>query len=191
MAHQEVVTAQVTISNAIASGAGFAVTHGTGWSCYVPATIMYKVDAKVGDVMHAHVIKNPKQQSRSSAPYMVVFLDRGEQGTLPLDPYTGTDAMAAGQAAGIGDAEAFVREQMTDGGVWTGAQLTTEFLHQVPVDDADIKSIRNAVHRTLRKMFNAGECSKWVFYKQANQAKASREWFSCYPETVDVAEFDD
>lgn len=187
MDRQDTITAHVTVTAVIDTGAAFAVRHGTGDSCYIPATVVASSGAKAGDVANAHLIVNPTDRVRERTPYMVTFLDLGSQGQLPLStpvPESGAKPSLAEQA------RQFTLNTMRDGGVWTGALMFEEFMGD-GADRASHIEVYNTIARTLRKMFADGDCAKWVLYRTANQTKASKEWFGCYPEHVDVAEFED
>lgn len=185
MNRQETITAHVTIANVIDTGAAFAVRHGTGESCYIPATVMFSSGAKAGDVANAHLIVNPTDRVRDRTPYMITFLDLGSQGELPLEHPAPVPELSL-----VERARHFTINTMKEGGVWTGATMFDEFMGN-GADRASHLEVYNTIARTLRKMFADGECAKWVMYRTASQTKASKEWFGCYPNRVDVDEFDE
>jgi hypothetical protein len=49
----------------------------------------------------------------------------------------------------------------------------------------------NAVGHTLRAMFNNDDCAKYVFYRKGSQSRASKEFFLCYPNNVELVEYED
>jgi hypothetical protein len=40
-------------------------------------------------------------------------------------------------------------------------------------------------------MFNNDDCAKYVFYRKGSQSRASKEFFLCYPNNVELVEYED
>lgn len=178
----------ITITNTIQSGAAFAIKHGTGESCYIPATVMYTTGAKPGDVVEAVLVTNPNDEVRERTPYMVRFI-KSQQLELPLtqpEPITPVP-----KPFNRDEVEAHVRTAMKSGGVWTVLTMFQDYMGDDEVGREDNLQAYNAVSATLRKMFDNDECAKWSMWSKGSQSKPGREWFSCYPQNVEVAEWED
>lgn len=173
---------KVTVTNTIPSGAAFAVKHGTGESCYIPASLTFTTKVQPGDIVDAILIENPNEDVKNRTPYMVRFIKPDVARTASAPVAMGFDA--AGCAA-------HVRERMLEGGVWTVASMFSDYMDDPDAQRTDNQQAYTAVSNTLRKMFNDGECAKWAMWAKASQTKPSREWFSCYPNKVDVDEWSD
>lgn len=178
----------ITITNTIQSGAAFAIKHGTGESCYIPATVMFTTGAKPGSVVEAVLVDNPNDEVRDRTPYMVRFI-KPEQMDLPLtqpEPITPVT-----KAFDRDEVEKHVRMVMKEGGVWTVLTMFQDYMGDDEAVREDNVQAYNAVSSTLRKMFENDECAKWSMWTKASQTKAGRDWFSCYPQNVEVAEWED
>lgn len=174
--------ATVTVTNTSQAGSGFAIMHETGVGCFIPANIMNATGAVPGNVMYATLTENPATHAHDRTPYMVTSMEP-IQLNLPLGIPDKGETVAE-------RAEAFTRATMKAGGVWT---ISTMFNALEGADASRTENLEsyNAISKTLRGMFNNGECSKWVLYRSSSQTKASKEWFGCFPDRVDVDEFAD
>ena len=188
----------VTITNSIPSGAAFAVKHGTGDSCYIPAVVMFASNARPGDVVEAVLVDNPNPDACDRTPYMARYIrpvqlemaletlvpepePESESEPEPEPEPTFSRAMVAAR----------VREIMKEGGVFTTLTMFQFYLDDDGATREDNLQVYNAVSATLRKMFDNDECAKWSMWGRKSQVRASREWFSCYPQNVEVAEWED
>lgn len=177
----------ITVTNEIATGAAFGIKHGTGESCFIPASIMFTTKLRPGDTAEAVLIPNPNELVAHRTPHMVRF----------VKPRTDTQTPPAPQPVKMvpvfnpAEVEKFVRDHMKAGGVWTVSSLFEDYLKDPEAVREDHPQAYNAVSNTLRKMFDNDECAKWSMWTKASQSKPGREWFSCYPNKADVAEWED
>lgn len=173
----------VTITNFIVSGAAFGVKHGTGESCFIPASIMSTTGFREGDTVEAILIRNPNSLVVERTPYMVRFIK-------PKEPAAKVEPVAAPEPVfNPAEVEQFVRQRMKEGGVWTVASMFEEFMQDPEATRTDNLPAYNTISHTLRKMFDNDECAKWSMWTKASQSKPGREWFSCYPNRADVDEW--
>lgn len=193
---------QVTITNIVQSGAGFAIKHGTGESCYIPQSVVYASGVVPGDVVTAALVTNPHEDNRSRTPYLVVFVERGETTVTPVqmemdlgendnafsEALKGFDPKPKHTTAG---AKEFTRKTMLEGGVWTNLEMFREYVEDDTATRDDNPQVYGAIGTALRTMFEADECAKWSMWRKGSQSRAGRDWFSCYPQFVEVAEFED
>jgi hypothetical protein len=181
----------VTVTNIITSGSAFAVKHKTGESCFVPASIMYTANLKAGDTVEALLIRNPNEMVVHRTPYMVRFVKSPAPTIADVAPpiVAPVAPVAPKPAFDPAEVEAFVRQRMKGGGVWTVATMFEEYMGNPQATRMDNLPAYNAVSYSLRKMFDNDECAKWSMWTKASQAKVGREWFSCYPNRVDVDEW--
>lgn len=192
------VKASVTITNLVASGAGFAVRHGTGESCYIPQTVIHAAGARAGAVVEAMLVENPHEDNRHRTPYLVTYIhptkvtspvqlemDLGERDTALSEQLKDWAPKHT-----IEGAKKFTRETMLEGGVWTNTELFHEYMGEGADREANLP-IYSAIGNTLRAMFQSDECAKWTLWRKASQKKASKDYYSCYPDSVEVAEFED
>lgn len=191
---------QVTITNIVQSGAGFAIKHGTGESCYIPQSVVYASGVVPGDVVTAALVTNPHEDNRSRTPYLVVFVERGETTVTPvqMEMDLGENDNAFSDALKdwepkytVDGAKTFTRKTMLEGGVWTNLDMFREYVEDDTATRDDNLPVYNAIGRTMREMFQNDECAKWSMWRKGSQSKSGRDWFSCYPQFVEVAEFED
>ena len=196
----EIDYATITITNAIPSGAAFGVKHGTGESCYLPATVMFMSGAKPGDVAEVILIENPNDEVRARTPYMVRYVKPAMFNPvfsgLPLvaqafPPSVVAQTPAPEPAPMLEDVTKYVRATMLKGGVWTVSSLYRGFLKNEDATRTDNLQVYNWVSYAVRTMFDNDECAKWSMWTKKSQSKPGRDWFSCYPQSVDVAEWEE
>lgn len=180
----------VTITNSIPSGAAFAIKHGTGDACYIPATVMFTSNAKPGDVVEALLVDNPNDEVRDRTPYMARYI-KAMQLELPLPNPAPAPITPQTPAFNRTEVEAHVRMAMKEGGVWTTLTMFRDYMLDEDAVREDNVQAYNAVSTALRKMFDEDECAKWSMWSRKSQTKVGREWFSCYPQNVEVAEWED
>ena len=176
----------LTITNIIASGSGFAVSLDSGASCFVPPRVMQACGAQIGETVEAMVIDNPTVDMANRTPFMATYVKPADTTrSEPADTYTLSTASPS-------DAAKFTRDVMREGGVWTVALMMEEYVSEHPDLTAEEKAYAyTTISNTLRAMFRAEQCSKWAMWGKASQPKPSREWFSCHPKDVDVVELED
>lgn len=173
----------LTINNAIPSGAAFGYEQTTGASCFIPASVMFNTGAQIGDTVEALLIENPNLVARARTPYMVQQLQTSSRHASPT--VTPRPAPIVTPTSNTADLAEFVEDRMQDGGVWTVAELLSEY--GAAPDDTRAQHI---VASVLRSMFAHKECSTWVMYTNGDATVAAKEWFSCFPNNVDVAEWE-
>lgn len=173
----------ITITNTISTGSAFAVKHGTGESCFVPASIMFTTGLKPGDTVEALLITNPNEVVVHRTPFMVRFVKTDEPIAVKAPPVKLEPVFDPAEV------EAFVRQRMKEGGVWTVSSMFTGYMQDEEAERADNLPAYNTISNTFRKMFDNDECAKWSMWTKASQSKPGREWFSCHPTRVDVDEW--
>lgn len=175
----------VVIANVLTSGAAFACRMDDGINCYVPVNVANSVNAQIGDQLVAMVVPNRYADKIDRTPWLVVHLSVPEQGTLPL-PEVVVPPKPVVPVLSVYDR---VAAAMKAGGVWTVASMFAD-LFPDGTREGDTQDY-SAVSTALRKMFEEGRCAKFSMWKNSNQSKASREWFTCYPEKADVDEWEE
>jgi len=162
--------ASLTITNLIESGAAFAIRHGSGDTCYIPASVAFTSGLKAGDVVTAALVPNPNDLARERTPFMARYVaplakEDGAQGTAPID---------------------FIRLALKEGGVWTPEMMLAHFKgsHDDPITIDDVR-------RLLGSLFQEGACARFTMLRGPRQLTPSREWFTAYPDRADVDEFDE
>ena len=186
---QDVYT-PLTVTNLIVSGAAFAIKHGTGESCYIPAGVMFSSGVKPGAVIEGILVENPNDEVRDRTPYMVRFIKPVDPIQLELELLAPAPAPTA-PVFNREQVNEYVRATMLDGGVWTVLTLFRDYMDSNTVTREDDPQTYNAISTMMRKMHDNDECAKWSLWTKGSQSKPGREWFSCYPHSVDVAEFAD
>lgn len=211
----------ITITNEIHTGAAFGILHGTGRNCYIPSSVIHASRCRPGDVVDAVLVENPNPDPdiRNRTPYMVRFIkppvgetppaapQRPVQLELPLEPETpsqlareiiaklGGEAPAPAPVPSLKErATKHVEATMAAGGVWRFATMFADFMRAEGKPGADRARHMDeywAVAHAMRHVFDTDRCAKWTLYSKASNQKASKEWYSCHPHTIDVAEFED
>lgn len=175
----------VVIANVLSSGAAFACRMDDGVNCYVPVNVSNSVNAKIGDQFIAMIVPNRYTDKLDRTPWLVVHLAVPEQGALPL-PVPPAPPKPVTPVLSVYDR---VTATMKAGGVWTVATMFEE-LFPDGTREGNLQDY-NAVSSALRKMFEEGNCAKFAMWRTSGQSKASREWFTCYPEKADVDEWEE
>lgn len=176
----------ITVVNVIPTGAAFGVHHATGANCYIPASVLGE-GVIAGDVVDALLVNNPNPDAVERTPYMARFVKRPDTAAAqPIEP-----AKPEAPAFNRAEVEAHVRMAMKEGGVWTTLTMFRDYMLDEDAVREDNVQAYNAVSTALRKMFDDDECAKWSMWSRKSQTKVGREWFSCYPQNVEVAEWED
>jgi hypothetical protein len=141
-----------------------ATTTAPAEAVFIPSKISRLLGLVVGQEVEALLVPNTMQPERT--PWLAARIEVPE--------LTGSIAEQ-------------VQSVMRDGGVWTLADMFEELFP----GEARATSLTeyNAVSAALRGMFTRGDCAKFQLWRLPNQTKASREWFTCYPEKADVDEW--
>lgn len=174
------IKASITVTNTIESGAAFAIKHGTGETCYIPASVSYTSKVKPGAVRDAILIPNPNVDARDRTPYMVRYIppDQNDTPPKPAPAYDPSEVVA------------YTKRVLRAGGVWTADQIVTDYTKGAAPDSPDYRAVRVAALTTMRKMFDEADCTKWVRF-EPGKTVPSTEWYACHPENVDVDEWVD
>ena len=184
----------ITVVNIIHTGAAFGVHHGTGANCYIPASVLGE-HVVAGDEVSALLVDNPNPDARDRTPYMARFVRRPDDSPFAaIKPTPAPEPEPEPESTPVfnrGDVEAHVRREMKAGGVWTTLAMFRDYLDDDEATRDDNLQAYNAVSTTLRKMFDDDECAKWSMWTRKSQTKVGREWFSCHPKNVEVAEWED
>lgn len=176
---------RITIVNTLHTGAAFGVLYDTGDNCYVPASVLGASQA--GDECDALLVDNPNVDARDRTPYMVRFIKRDAPAPVTYAP----TPEPAKPVFDREEVEKHVRMVMKEGGVWTVLTMFQDYMGDDEAVREDNVQAYNTVSTTLRKMFENDECAKWSMWTKASQSKSGRDWFSCYPQNVEVAEWED
>ena len=186
------IVASATVTNVIPNGAGFAIKHGTGETCYIPAGVVKSASICAGQVIEAQMVINPMEDNRGRTPYLVTYVPSREPFQMELPLYA-PDQAAPVADNGFNRAEvcAHVRTVMQEGGVWSTLTMFQDYMGDDEAKRDDDLLVYNAVSATLRKMFDEDACAKWSMWTRKSQARPGREWFSCHPKNVEVAEWED
>jgi hypothetical protein len=171
-------SATLTVTNVIESGAAFAVKHGSGETCYIPATVAFTSGAKAGDVITAVLVENPNETARERTPYMARYVTPKDK---PVDPFQAMlDNWDKKQPID------FIRDTLKEGGVWTTESMF-DLVRLMHDDQITIDTVR----RMLGALFQEGACARFTMVKGPRQLTPSREWFTAHPDRADVDEFDE
>lgn len=160
----------LTITNLIESGAAFGIKHGTGDTCYIPASVAFTSGLQAGDVVKAALVPNPNELARDRTPFMARYV-----APQPAESAAGGDAPID-----------FIRDTLKNGGVWTSETMFVHFKEH-KTDAITVDTAR----RALDTLFNEGACARFTMVKGPRQLTPSREWFTAYPELADVDEYDE
>lgn len=174
----------ITVTNILESTVGFATYLDTMETCYVPSSVITSGRLEVGKTYHARLTANKNVIKKDRTPWLVTYASSNapmEQLELDLTMLPPTIPLTK--------VEEDVRAMMLAGGVWTTGSMFAELYPKLT--RVSHPSEYNKVSHVLRAMFRDDECTKWMKWASSQQTKPSAEWFSCFPETVDVAEFAD
>jgi len=175
----------LTINNAIPSGAAFGYDQITGASCFIPASVMFSTGAQIGEMVEVLLIDNPNLAARARTPYMVQHLRKASRQASPiLTPRTAPIVTPTRPPTDLAE---FVRTCLHSGGVWTITDILAEADVSVSSEDPRAQYI---ISSTLRTMFANNECAMWTMYTNGDATIPQRTWFSCFPQNVDVAEWE-
>ena len=178
----------LTINNAIPSGAAFGYDQITGASCFIPANVMFNTGAQIGETVEALLIDNPNLAARARTPYMVQHLRQSSRQASPI--LTPRPAPIVTPTSNKADLEQFVIDTMRNGGVWTVGALLDEYREDPRALRIGIEQETSTVAATLYTMFTDRDCAKWVLYTNGSHSTPQKEWFSCYPNNVEVDEWE-
>ena len=188
-------TANIVVANILPSGPAFAVRLDDGANCYIPVNVARSVSLTVGIELEAKLVANRYPDKADRTPWLAVHITpattkapaaavRPVQYAMPFDEFD----EAAPKGAPMVSTYDKVRAVLKEGGVWTLAAMFEEVFPGKTRGDG--LQDYNAVSAAMRKMFADHECSKFSFWRSAEQVKPGREWFTCYPDRADVDEWE-
>lgn len=166
----------------IESGCAFAVCIEDGTQVFIPSAVSLAAGVSAGDTLTANIIPNIGHEDKT--PWFAYHVQ-----CVDVKPASSIGAEPAPEEEDEPNPRLFTYELLTGGGVWTAASAFDAYMGREDADRHEDITAYNAIGNELRRMFAAGECSKWVLWRDAKQSRASKEWFSCYPERADVDEF--
>ena len=169
----------------IESGCAFAVCIEDGTQVFIPSAVSLAAGVCAGDTLTASIIPNIGHEDKT--PWFAYHVKRTEvtsASSIGAEP-----APEEPEEEDEPDPRLFTYELLTGGGVWTAAKVFDEYMGHDNADRHEDITAYTTIGNELRRMFTAGECSKWVLWRDAKQSRASKEWFSCYPERADVDEY--
>jgi hypothetical protein len=170
----------IQITHILPTGTCFGVTQDKPQdkpveSVFIPGTVARDLGLVVGQAVEALLVPNSHQPERT--PWLAAKIDL-------VPPAASTPTTPPAAELSIADR---VHEVMRDGGVWTVATMFEELFPGAD-KSAGIKDY-NAISTALRSMFARNHCAKFQLWRSPDQSKPGREWFTCYPEKADVAEW--
>lgn len=187
----------VIVANVLPSGAAFAVRMDNGDNCYVPVTVAAAAKVVVGTETIARLVPNRFPDKADRTPWLAVHMSpaletttstppvRPVQYAMPFSEFE-LDEQPQPALPTVADR---VRAVMQEGGAWTVGSMFEELFPGKTRGDG--LSDYNAVSTALRKLFADGLCAKYSMWRTSEQSKPSREWFTCHPDRVDVAEWEE
>lgn len=189
------VEAPVVIANILPSGSAFAVRIDNGENCYIPVNVALSVKVSVGMELVAKLVPNRFPDKAERTPWMTVFMAPSttpSKAAVPVQyamPFDQFDIRPAAPTPPAPTTAERVKRLMRGGGVWTVSTLFRELFPGKVREDSSVGY--NTISSTVRAMYAKGECAKFQLWRQAEQTKPSREWFTCYPDKADVDEWEE
>ena len=191
--NQETATTTLTVTNRTINESCFGIEIGTGFGVFIPASISIRANLSAGDLLTADVIPNPVESNRERTPFMAVHVAPwvATSATFSASAISATSATSATQEPeawdpfeGISAEEAreFTQKLMLAGDCWNNRDVFCELMNNPKAVREDNTVAYNAIGHEMRRIFNAGKCSKFVLFRKSSQTKASAEWFTCYPD---------
>ena len=191
--NQETTTTTLTVTNRTINESCFGIEIGSGFTVYIPASISIRANLSAGDLLTADVIPNPVEGNRERTPYMAVNVAPwvATSATSATPATSATSATPATQEPeawdpfeGISAEEAreFTQKLILDGDCWNNRDVFCELMDNPEAVREDNTVAYNAIGHEMRRIFNAGKCSKFVLFRKSSQTKASAEWFTCRPD---------
>lgn len=168
----------IVVINQLDSGTAFANTlTEPSQGVFISAKTAEAAGLQVGMQCRAILVPNTVRPDRTPLYAISIAARAQEEAPAPVEP------------AKQKTTQERVRETMLDGGVWTTA---TMFGALFPgMTHSELAKEYSEVSAALRAIFTAGDCAKFSMWRQASQTKASKDWFTCYPDHADVDEWDE
>ena len=181
--HLTPVFATVAAISVLPSGAAFAVRLDDGSSCYIPLNVAQSVGVALGDDFTAKLVPNRFARKPDRAPWLAVHIERAAVPASRAAPVQyAMPFEEPGHAASPEPVASRVRDLMRGGDVWTVRSVHDEL--------GGGASAFTAIHAALQSMFSTGECAKFAMWRSETQRSPAREWYTCYPDRADVAEWE-
>jgi len=191
--HLVPVEASLVIANVLPSGSAFGVRMDNGENCYIPVNVATATQITVGMEITAKLVPNRFPDKAERTPWLTVFLSRNPspiKTSVPVQyamPFEQFDIEPSAPAEpSMADK---VRGTMRKGGVWTVSSLYSELVPGKVRTDGLTEY--NAISAAIRAMYARGECAKFQLWRNSDQSKPSREWFTCHPDKADVDEWEE
>jgi hypothetical protein len=156
---------EIYINNIIPSGSGFALNP-AGVQVYIPVTVTRFFNLQIGETTKAALIPN-KNDKNLSTPYMAVRIIRDE----PAQP---------APLANDENLEARITRLAAGGDVWSQGKVFAVLFPGTSRDAA--MTDYNRIGYLLRKMHENGALARVSLWRNANQTKPGREWFTSDPD---------
>ena len=156
---------EIYINNIIPSGSGFALNP-VGVQVYIPVTVTRFFNLQIGETTKAALIPN-KNDKNLSTPYMAVRIIRDE----PAQP---------APLANDENLEARITRLAAGGDVWSQGKVFSVLFPGTSRDAA--MTDYNRIGYLLRKMHENGALARVSLWRNANQTKPGREWFTSDPD---------
>jgi hypothetical protein len=156
---------EIYINNIIPSGSGFALNP-AGVQVYIPVTVTRFFNLQIGETTKAALIPN-KNEKNLSTPYMAVRIIRDE----PAQP---------APLANDENLEARITRLAAGGDVWSQGKVFAVLFPGTSRDAA--MTDYNRIGYLLRKMHENGALARVSLWRNANQTKPGREWFTSDPD---------
>jgi hypothetical protein len=153
----------IIVTHILPSGTAFgATTTRPTEAVFIPASVSRSTDIVVGQEVEAQLVPNTMQPERT--PWFAA--------RLKLKPVSGGSELV----------NAKVKKVMRDGGVWTAGTMATEL--------GDGTGTAETLTE-LNAMFNQGLCAKFELWKNPGHMAPAKQWFTCYPDHVEVDEWEE
>jgi len=156
---------EIYINNIIPSGSGFALNP-AGMQVYIPVTVTKFFNLQIGETAKAALIPN-KNEKNLSTPFMAVRIIRDEP--AQPTPHLNDENL-----------EARITRLAASGDVWSRGKVFSVLFPGTSRDAAMTDYSR--IGYLLRKMHENGELARVSLWRNANQTKPGREWFTSDPD---------
>lgn len=170
----------MTITNVTHAGSAFGVCHGTGETVYVPAAVAIAAKVTPGYLCTADLVDNPHVDNRDKTPYMAVRVDP----IVPVVPKVDRSPVTVVEAVEI------TRATLVSGGVWSAVDMQGEVMGSESDAYKDDSIVAYAVVREMDRMFDSGECAKFILHG-AGDTIAVSEWYVVDPTNIEPMEYED
>jgi hypothetical protein len=191
----------IIVANILPSDFGFGICADTGEGCFIPSKLIKSGSLEIGEQYVVRMTPNRADQ-REQTPWQVVSIGYHIPVAAMAPPTpTPTPTPIPTPTAPVQvkpqpeiDIPIMVRQTMLLGGIWDQGSMFDYLCPRASRNTEGTTSNSkeyNAVGHTLRAMFNNDDCAKYVFYRKGSQSRASKEFFLCYPNNVELVEYED